>query len=118
MAEAIGPGTPLICISETQPSALFWFKPPKLTNGALYFCEELYTEDAHRSETCCPWDSCGKIGIRLKDIRTKAGGRPPYCPNLFRPLNDGDTSLVKNEVYHQLTNLPNVEWKKLETIDE
>jgi hypothetical protein len=91
MAE-IGPGTILV--------ATKWYEPPNrpwwwntlhpLTVGALYTCNEVHT-DAGLSP--CPWDGCGQVGYKLREITRK------YCPNLFHPLNDGDTSLVKDTVH-------------------
>lgn len=82
MAEAIGPGTPLICINDWQGNGF----DTKLSTGALYFCE---TINSYKSCPLCKSD----IGITLRGKTVWA-----YSVCLFRPLNDGDTSLVENEI--------------------
>lgn len=65
-----------------------------LTEGALYFCEKL-GDDVIMS---CPWDQCGHTYVLLRDRFCQCfNSEIAYCPNLFRPLNDGDTSLVDDE---------------------
>lgn len=95
MAEAIGPGTPLICVK--------WYEYPDmriddrthiLTEGALYICE--FVADTPYDDMC-PWDNCGITGIGVVGKGLRGNHNWAYCPNLFRPLNDGDTSLVDAE---------------------
>lgn len=86
MAEAIGPGTALICIAKSS-NPYTWSN--KLTLQALYFCREV---TQHKYNELCTTDACGTVGLRLKNRKGM------YCPNLFRPLNDGDTSLVQDEI--------------------
>lgn len=87
----IAPGAPLICIREHPqvPDGL------RKTVNALYFCETLGVSDDGQ---ICPYDGCGPIGIGLKGFRTYFGMSIFHCPNDFKPLNDGDTSLVDDEV--------------------
>ena len=86
----IGPGTALICIKWDMPEDA----DDVLTVGALYFCEEVIDTDPY----ICPWDGCGTIGIGLKGKACSCCNKHyPYCVSLFRPLNDGDTSLVETE---------------------
>lgn len=110
----IGPGTPLICKS----AAALKGHEVALTEGALYACSEVRPAEQTLPSTkeflYCSFCNA----IKEHDFLRVRGQVVWYCPQRFRPLNDGDTSLVENEVYHQLTNLPKVEWKTLETIDE
>lgn len=70
----------------------------KLTEGALYTCEGLHEGgELPDSDTMCPWDGCGHDWYCLVEKTCTHGSFIPYCPNLFRPLNDGDTSLVADE---------------------
>jgi hypothetical protein len=80
MATDIGPGTLLICINDAKEYGCI-----ELTKGAIYIVEK----NKPRTGPC---DSCRKMdAVILK-------GKPHYyCLCLFRPLNDGDTSLVENE---------------------
>lgn len=95
---AIGPGTLLRCIkapSFTQPGYDFLMT----TVGSFYLCERVVD-----SIFLCPEDGCGHEGLVLKDkSRFKCIDgcgtmhTALYCPNLFRPVDDGDTSLVRDE---------------------
>lgn len=96
-AQPIGPGSILICTS----TALNEQRIPelRLTMGALYCVAEM----GPWAEGVC--DACGScqaaVVLKGKDriyrshfsSHTLAG----YCPSQFRPLNDGDASLVENE---------------------
>lgn len=97
-AQPIGPGSIVVCTSAKQ--MLSDFPPPgyRLTVGALY-CVEAIRPWGDR----CPVDDChegfvlkGRAmrGISMRGIGPVILG---YCPSQFRPLNDGDTSLVENE---------------------
>lgn len=99
MTEAIGPGTVLICIDDRPAPTGYNFPEDKLTKHAIYVCEKIVRSS---SGTICPWDGCSEKGIILEGkqgtLRFGFKVRPLYCPSLFRPLNDGDTSLVKDEI--------------------
>lgn len=98
MAEAIGPGTMLVCVKFSRP-----FEGDNgptcgdLTVGAIYRCRKVHTvQDIDVYP--CPWDGCGAEAFLLEDRFCDCFNMwLPYCPNLFRPLNDGDTSLVEKE---------------------
>lgn len=95
---AIGPGTPLICIDDSKQDTTL---PRQLIlhKDALYFCAVVDFE----MDGACTFCGCSGPGIQL---RGKEGWFPDgsenefqyfYCPSRFRPLNDGDTSLVDAE---------------------
>lgn len=89
MAKDIGPGMCVVCITEMTHN--YGDCHPdfrQVTPNAIYFVEEVFDHPI----AYCPHDNCGSIGLILKD-------RSPwiYCPNIFKPLDDGDTSLVKAE---------------------
>ena len=89
MTADIGPGTVLVCVNDGAPVIASRYR---LTKGAIYVCEAV-----ERCLLPCPWDQCGYIGVRVKG---KGDAKKYlYCPNFFRPLNDGDTSLVEHEKY-------------------
>lgn len=102
--EAIGPGTPLICVKFSWPFG----HPPcdetrlDLDPGAMYFCEAVVEGD----DMECPWDGCGRTGYAIQGKRCSCWSYI-YCPNLFRPLNDGDTSLVneKEDLFNSLADV-------------
>lgn len=91
----IGPGTPLICIStghtgDEEPWA-------NLTLGAMYHCDEVIPpEDVETYCPDCSTPDCVPITLKEKRRRTIRGQFVVYCTTLFRPLNDGDTSLVED----------------------
>lgn len=104
MSKPIGPGSLLVCTKVPQDE--FLPRGVTLTVGAIYTCQEVL-----RSRVACPSDGCGHDGIALRE-RPRGlywigdGGfferlhriTPMFCPNVFRPLDDGDTSLVADEV--------------------
>jgi hypothetical protein len=84
MAAEIGPGTPLICIDDS-PAFATGRKIP-ITKDAMYFCERIKRYPYNG----CARDKCNaRIWIK--------GLRKSMCPARFKPLNDGDTSLVEAE---------------------
>lgn len=98
----IGPGTILRCVSDKgndeEPHLPRAFN---LTVGALYTCDEI--KDGSNYGTChvC-YLTCDPI-----TLKEKSGGFwfgpwffecVAYCVTLFRPLNDGDTSLAEQEI--------------------
>lgn len=93
MSADIGPGTPLICIA-----GCVW-ESGKLTEGALYFCKEIvaWNDESRmppgvtRSYNC---GFCTKTGHDFIVVKDQPNGE--FCPARFRPLNDGDTSLVED----------------------
>lgn len=105
MSAEIGPGTVLICLVSRHPTDM-----PKafhIFKGAIYICAEVIPGD--ECEEPCNYDGCTGPGITLKDkpVEFEEDGelwQYFYCPNLFRPLNDGDTSLVENELDQTLEN--------------
>lgn len=97
MSEAIGPGSALVCVSDAMPGYCqqMYDGLEPLVVGGLYFCEEI----GKARFTLCPWDGCGKTWISLRGKKLLSIDRHLwYCPNLFKPLNDGDISLVKDEI--------------------
>lgn len=102
MAADVGPGTPLVCIKWVRPEgATLGDACSKLTVDAIYICKEV----GHESVGTCPWDDCGKTWYSLEGKYCGCHNMDlPYCPNLFRPLNDGDTSLVDAEVTYDMQN--------------
>lgn len=92
----IGPGTPLICINANPPVGAVGSLCETLTLGALYTCLEVQSDP---ESLPCPWDQCGTTGIQLREKYCSCYATNwAFCPNLFRPLNDGDTSLVEDEL--------------------
>jgi hypothetical protein len=93
MAAEIGPGSILVCVDWFRPEGTYDKDPEKsnLTVGAIYRCSEIL-DAGGLSRMQCPWDECGTRGVQLEGRSIFC-----YCPNLFKPLNDGDTSLVENE---------------------
>ncbi len=93
---AIGPGTPLICVTPNNPLS----RCVPIYVGSIYFCEAVHSFPTRSAlqgyMECCPHDGCDTV-ITLKGHIHPLGGRCGYCPNKFRPLNDGDTSLVDAE---------------------
>lgn len=104
---ALAPNMIVVCVKWRWPNGMdeipASFAHGALTEQAFYFCERLEeTQDIGFSQTC-PWDGCGTVWLGLRDkLCGCCGTHIPYCPNLFRPLNDGDTSLVKNEKENDL----------------
>lgn len=101
MAAEIGPGSLVVCV-EKLPEDDFVRTCPgvQLTPGSIYKVECIQKGWGHQN---CP---CGKdagIGYRLVErpgpFETEFGTAEwlAYAPCLFRPLNDGDTSLVEGE---------------------
>lgn len=92
---AVGPGAPLICVDATRGEVIGFGLSPPLTLNALYFVQEVLREYT----PICPRDNCGHTFFLLH-------GRPHtgYCPNRFRPLNDGSTDLVDvhQEIYDMI----------------
>jgi hypothetical protein len=84
----IGPGTPLICVDAGEGSEVATPYPGgNLTVGGLYFVADTFTS---APGDVCERDHCGCTFLVLR-------GKPDiygYCPNRFRPLNDGSTDLV------------------------
>lgn len=80
----IGPGTCLICIKGTA-------EPERLTKGALYVCE--YIEGNEIGNWEWEWDGCN-----CTSCIAVIGKEMEYCLCHFKPLNDGETSLVENEI--------------------
>lgn len=81
----IGPGSMLKCIRATECDC----GSHRVTEGALYTCETLEVVEAHARY-------CGHIGCTGVMVLLK--GKPhPFCECCFRPLDDGDTSLVVDE---------------------
>ena len=92
--EAIGPGTLLRCVA-WKPLSGSQIDCGDLTVGSIYRCNHV-SEDPYGDR--CPWDDCGTVGVALVDRFCNClGSYLLYCPNFFRPLNDGDTSLVETE---------------------
>lgn len=95
MADAIGPGSALICVSNAQNELSFSGTPEyNITIGALYTVDRLGHSMTGR---VCPVDGCSEVGLILKDKPLWYGRGMMYCSNQFKPLNDGDTSLVDAE---------------------
>lgn len=100
MAAEIGKGSILICIKNEPPSYGYQkeYALAPLTVKAMYTVRMIFTHNHGH----CPWDNCGHTGLFIEE-KGFEGSKPGkvayicYCPNLFRPLNDGDTSLVKDE---------------------
>jgi hypothetical protein len=86
----IGPGTPLICIRRPKR---FPVPEDSLTVGALYTCRLIIERPGQGR--CINCDSRFSLKLREKDFAVN------YCECLFRPLNDGDTSLVDAEERHR-----------------
>lgn len=102
---AIGPGTPLICVHAWPEYGL--------TEGALYTCDGVEPLPYNAPVECT---ACHGTGKALYYIRNR--GPQPYCEKLFRPLNDGDTSLVETEIKNMHTEDVLDLIAELETIDE
>lgn len=65
MAEAIGPGTPLICVKWTEYDRSWGSLDARpLEPGALYFCEEIY--NGPEADAICPWGPLWKNGYPPK----------------------------------------------------
>lgn len=97
-AQPIGPGSIVVCVSTGQNELSGRFLPAHhLTKGALY-CVEVIRPWANG----CPLDGCNEGFVlkgRSERYVTPFGNMPfGYCPSQFRPLNDGDTSLVTEEI--------------------
>jgi hypothetical protein len=82
----LGPGTPMICVDAVFERVVGYLMDPPLTEGALYFVAKVLVEGAN---PLCPRDGCGHTFLEI-NARPNTG----YCPNRFRPLNDGSTDLV------------------------
>lgn len=97
MTKALGPQMTVKCViphpnDHVVPEA-------HLTVGALYYIERM--EDLI---DICPRDNCGSVSVMLrgKELYQSpcCGEMYPlwFCPNHFAPLDDGDTSLVNDEI--------------------
>jgi hypothetical protein len=97
MAAEIGKGSLVVCVNNHAPTQWYnrYYKTSPLTVGAIYQVVKVHEQYSDRAQ--CPWDKCGTVGYWLRDKKSFTGRWVKYCPNLFRPLNDGDTSLVENE---------------------
>lgn len=97
-AQPIGPGSIVICISTGQNS-LSIPQGYTLTKDALY-CVDSIQPWAHGCQIC---GHC-TLGFVLRGrtdriAQSEDGFRIlGYCPSQFKPLNDGDTSFVENEL--------------------
>lgn len=103
MAEAIGPGTPLICVNFYWPLGLdtpSCFNNVSLTVKALYFCEWVGADEPDGS--WCPWDDCQGHMIYIKGKTCDHGNFIPYCPNLFRPFNEGNEALTRKGFFEDV----------------
>lgn len=104
MSAEIGPGTPLICINDGWKGPDGSVRPAMFINkGAIYFCEEVV------SSWMLGCGVCGHLKNEHTLIYLKGHAQRKYCPKRFRPLNDGDTSFVADEVispYQEPTNAP------------
>lgn len=87
----IEPGVALVCIKDD--TTLGDDVEKTLTQGSIYMCEEVHEADIVQLLTygCCGF--CGENPPRVHLVERDWC----YCICLFRPLNDGDTSLVKDE---------------------
>ena len=90
MTAEIGPGTLLICI---KPHTLRGSIADPIYEGSMYTCEKLTS--VYRGQTSTHCGFCGSEHLFVV-LRGHNKGYP-WCPTRFRPLNDGDTSLVKDE---------------------
>lgn len=83
----LGPGTPVICV-DAKPVGSASQDGRPLTEGAIYFVERII--DIPFAARTCARDGCGGSYVVL----SRPEGLLAYCPNRFRPLNDGGTDLV------------------------
>lgn len=81
MAEAIGPGSTVVCVKWTEPDWPYRAGYDKATPGSYYKVKAVHT--GVPDEESCPWDACGFTGLKLEDMCGK------YCPNLFKPIGEG-----------------------------
>jgi hypothetical protein len=95
LTSAVGPGTLLVCIKEIDPRDEAILPEAKITVGAIYTLKDLVESRTHP----------GVFGYRLKErdgsYKDRFGNTYEYIgyyASRFRPLNDGDTSLVENEI--------------------
>jgi hypothetical protein len=99
---AIGPGTPLVCVKSEQSNPIWQPPANRLTVGAIYFCEKVFGADNNYG---CGLNGCtSQHGYTLRGINswrihphTGVQCQLLYCSCCFKPLNDGDTSLVEHE---------------------
>jgi hypothetical protein len=88
----LGPGTPLICINADGAD--------DLTQDALYTCEEIHGGEMDQQCEVCDGPVCvGRVHLVGKYFHHFLYGWGPlcYCVMRFKPLNDGDTSLMDDE---------------------
>lgn len=110
----IGPGTLLRCVKSWTDGNL---PEVRVTEGSLYLCEAV---EQHPYQAC-PVDGCGFVGYLLQGKKYDCGycsltHEPMFCPHLFAPMDDGDTSLVESELEDKIKGLEisEVWWDELE----
>lgn len=95
MPADVGPGTLLVCISNGNGSKIGDYYD--LTVGAIYTVAEIIPFDPKSKLVCCECgERCRPFTLRQK-LKPHDALLVVYCITLFRPLNDGDTSLVSAE---------------------
>jgi hypothetical protein len=102
---AIGPGTIVQCIRWPSDDPFFIFHPEVvLTVSALYMVS-LVVERPQEIAACI---HCRTRSAGVKLVEKNQGVN--YCLCLFRPFNDGDTSLVadETETYEEILKGPPV----------
>lgn len=82
----LGPGMQLVC---TQGGGCFC-GCSSVTEQAIYTCEEIDL-DVLGHTLFCTIEGCVMVTIFI------VGKEHGFCANRFKPLNDGDTSLVEEE---------------------
>jgi hypothetical protein len=93
MAKPIGPGMCVRCVRTWK--SMGHATSYDVTQDAIYFVEEV----SRWSYGTCPIDACDRaIALRERPIIMPSGHRLGYCISLFAPLDDGDTSLVEDEI--------------------
>lgn len=89
MSDALGPGTPLICVDASPPPGGWLGKG--LRQGVMYFCDELVPLHG-RPCLRCNQDHLAVALRGLSDMIVR-GARPAFCPGRFKPLNGDDEAL-------------------------
>jgi hypothetical protein len=93
MAKPIGPGMCVRCVRTWK--SMGHVTRHDVTQGAIYFVERVDVW----SHGVCPIDACDRaVALRERPAVMSSGHRVGYCISLFAPLDDGDTSLVEDEI--------------------
>lgn len=120
MAEALGPKMNVVALRDWSCDC----GCTAITEKAIYFCEELADDmDLYLEVTPsvrvygmpCSVEGCLGFSVLLREKRGWV------CTALVKPLNDGDTSLVKDEQLLEIMSkplMPHEFLPDLETIDE